>query len=80
MSHVLIVTPLTSRLTRWPAVPANVTVVFSLATVVVTVMGSAARHDAVELDAPAAGLLRRRLMNERAVTQQASTSDDELAP
>jgi hypothetical protein len=37
---VPIVTPLTFRLTRWPAVPANVSVAFSLATVVVTVTGA----------------------------------------
>jgi hypothetical protein len=37
---VPIVTLLTFRLTRWPAVPANVSVAFSLATVVVTVTGA----------------------------------------
>src|SRR5919108_1320545 len=36
---VPMVTLLTARLMRWPAVPLNVTVAFSLATVVVTVTG-----------------------------------------
>jgi hypothetical protein len=39
VSDVPMVTSLTSRLMRWPAVPLNVAVAFSFATVVVTVTG-----------------------------------------